>query len=509
VAEGDTIHRNAARIAAALGDEPLVEASAPNPRSPLRLQSERLRSLVGRRLERADAHGKHLFLRFEGGLTLHGHQGISGSWHVQERSAKRHRPLGGAWVVLGTQGAVAAEFGGPRLALRTEAELRADPRLRRLGLDILSADFEPEVGVVALRAVDQSRQLGELLLDQRVIAGIGNVYKCEACFAAAADPWLPAGRLSDETLHRVLEEAVRMMEAGLRTRRRPHRVYRRSGRSCPRCRTRIRSRGQGDENRMTYWCPGCQAAGSSTPPAGWQQPFHPAESNNQYMGEESTYLLARVPLFSELSRAELEQISSVAVPRSFPKGVRVFHEGDTSDACYIVRQGDLRVTREHSDGRAIALATLGRGDIFGELAMLDGGSRSASVETLSDSELLALPASDVRRVIAGHGDIAAKLIVALTRRVRETNERVARQSFQTVPSRVAGVLNQLIAEEAIPEDREGITVRMTQADLAQLAGTSRESVSRFLATLERAGVVQVGRGRVTVVEPRRLRAYIF
>ena len=102
-----------------------------------------------------------------------------------------------------------------------------------------------------------------------------------------------------------------------------------------------------------------------------------------------------------------------------------------------------------------------------------------------------------------------KLIIALTRRLRETNERVARQSFQTVPSRVAGVLTQLIAEEAAPEGRSGVTIRMTQADLAQLAGTSRESVSRFLATLERAGVVSVGRGRVTVVEPRRLRAYIF
>jgi len=220
-------------------------------------------------------------------------------------------------------------------------------------------------------------------------------------------------------------------------------------------------------------------------------------------------LLERVPLFTELSRHELERIAQVAIPRSFPRGVRVFHEGDSSDACYIVREGDLRVTREHSDGRAIALASLGPGDFFGELAMLDGEARSASVETLADSELLALPASDMRRVIADHGEIAAKLITALTRRIRETNERVARQSFQTVPSRVAGVLAQLIAEEAMPEGRQGITVRMRQSDLAQLAGTSRESVSRFLATLERAGVVRVGRGRVTIVEPRRLRAYIF
>ncbi len=224
---------------------------------------------------------------------------------------------------------------------------------------------------------------------------------------------------------------------------------------------------------------------------------------------ESHELLRRVPLFAELSESELERVASVAIPRSFPKGVRVFHEGDDSDACYIVRTGDLRVTREHSDGRAIALATLGPGDIFGELAMIDGGSRSASVETLTDSELLGLPASAVRRVVAENGDIAAKLIVAITRRLRETNERVSRQSFQTVPSRVAGVLSQLIAEEAIPENRHGITVRMTQADLAQLAGTSRESVSRFLADLERAGIVRSGRGRVTVCDPAKLHNYIF
>jgi CRP/FNR family cyclic AMP-dependent transcriptional regulator len=220
-------------------------------------------------------------------------------------------------------------------------------------------------------------------------------------------------------------------------------------------------------------------------------------------------LLQRVPLFSELSREDIEQISRVAIPRSYPKGVRVFHEGDHSDACYIVRSGDLRVTREHPDGRAIALATLGPGDIFGELAMLDGQARSASVEALSECELLALPAGDVRRLLQRSSEITVKLVVALTRRLRETNERIARQSFQTVPSRVAGVLSQLIAEEAPLEAREGVTIRMTQADLAQLAGTSRESVSRFLAVLERAGVVLVGRGRVTVVEPRRLRAYIF
>ncbi len=221
-------------------------------------------------------------------------------------------------------------------------------------------------------------------------------------------------------------------------------------------------------------------------------------------------LLRRVSLFSELSDPELERIAQVAIPRSYPRDTRVIHEGDPGDACFIVRTGSCRVTREHPDGRAITLATLGPGAIFGELAMLDGQSRSASVEATEDAELLALSASDMRALIREHPGMAEKLVVALTRRLREANERIARQSFQTVPSRVAGVLGQLLAEDGMaPSPHDGVTIRLRQSDLAQLAGTSRESVSRFLATLERAGVVQVGRGRVTVLEPERLGAYIF
>jgi CRP/FNR family transcriptional regulator, cyclic AMP receptor protein len=221
-------------------------------------------------------------------------------------------------------------------------------------------------------------------------------------------------------------------------------------------------------------------------------------------------LLRRVPLFAELSPEELGRVGQVAIPRQFPRETRVFHEGDAGDACYIVRSGACRVTREHRDGRAITLANLGPGAIFGELAMLDGGIRSASVEATEDTELLALPAADMRALLREHPGMSEKLVVALTRRLREANERISNQSFQTVPSRVAGVLRQLLSEDEVAADgSDGITIRLRQSDLAQLAGTSRESVSRFLATLERAGVVSVGRGRVTVIEPERLTAYIF
>ena len=227
--------------------------------------------------------------------------------------------------------------------------------------------------------------------------------------------------------------------------------------------------------------------------------------------QSAVELLRSVPLFADLEEGELERFSHVAVPRSFPAGTRVFHEGDSSDACYIVSEGSFRVTREHSDGRAITLATLGPGEIFGELAMLDGDKRSASAESITDGTLLALPANDVRSLLARNPEIALKLVAGLVRRLRAANARLSRQSFQTVPSRVAGILLQL-SRDSQPADGEGeveVTIRMNQTDLAQLAGTSRESVSRFLAELERAGVVRSGRGRVTVLQPGKLRNYIY
>src|SRR3954463_2596211 len=189
--------------------------------------------------------------------------------------------------------------------------------------------------------------------------------------------------------------------------------------------------------------------------------------------QSAVELLKSVTLFADLEEGELERFSHFAVPRTFPAGTRVFHEGDDSDACYIVKEGSFRVTREHSDGRAITLATLGAGEIFGELAMLDGDKRSASAEALTDGELLALPANDVRSLLARNPEIALKLVAGLVRRLRAANARLSRQSFQTVPSRVAGILLHL-SRDSHPADGEEeveVTIRMNQTDLAQLAGT--------------------------------------
>jgi CRP/FNR family transcriptional regulator len=221
-------------------------------------------------------------------------------------------------------------------------------------------------------------------------------------------------------------------------------------------------------------------------------------------------LLGRVPVFSTLERADLEQIAQLAVPRSFGPGQIVFREGDASDTCYIVREGQARAIRTHSDGRTIALATFGPGDIFGELAMFEDERRSATVEAVEPTSAIAVLGPDMRRLMSEHPAISMRLVIALGRRLREMNERLSRQSFQTVQSRVASVLGELVAHEvAEGKSPRDVLITATQADLAQLAGSSRESASRFLAVLERAGVISQGRGRLTVHDPGALEQYVF
>jgi CRP/FNR family transcriptional regulator, cyclic AMP receptor protein len=227
--------------------------------------------------------------------------------------------------------------------------------------------------------------------------------------------------------------------------------------------------------------------------------------------EDTAELLSRVPVFAELGADDLGRVAQVAVPRAFEGQEVIFREGDDSDTCYIVRSGHARAIRQHSDGRMITLARFGPGDIFGELAMFDDERRSATVEALDELRTLAIPGSAMRALLARHPEIAVKLVIALGRRLRAANERLTRQSFQTVQSRVAAVLDQLV-EQAWAEGearQRDVLVTATQAELAQLAGSSRESASRFLAVLERAGVISQGRGRLTVHDPAALRGYVY
>jgi CRP/FNR family transcriptional regulator, cyclic AMP receptor protein len=226
--------------------------------------------------------------------------------------------------------------------------------------------------------------------------------------------------------------------------------------------------------------------------------------------EDTVALLARVPTFETLGPEELAHVAEVAVPRSYEPGHVVFREGDASDTCYVVRAGHARAIREHADGRTITLANFGPGDIFGELAMFEDERRSATIEALDELEAVAILGSDMRRLMREHADIAVKLVVSLGRRLRAANERLASQSFQTVQSRVATVLTQLVAEaQAEGAGDRDILIVATQADVAKLAGSSRESASRFLAVLERAGVIEQGRGKLTVHDPSALDRYVF
>jgi len=215
-------------------------------------------------------------------------------------------------------------------------------------------------------------------------------------------------------------------------------------------------------------------------------------------------------VFGALSDDDLQRLAEVMVPRRYQAGEIVFREGDGGDTCYIVRSGRARAVREHGPGRSLTLANFEPGDIFGELAMFGDEPRSATVEALEDLEVSAILGGDMRRVIRERPEIAIELLVALAQRLRESNERLARQSFQTVQSRVASVLLEL-AHRVEGDDCQdgGVMITATQAELAQLAGASRESASRFLAALERAEVIAQGRGRLIVRDPSALERYVY
>jgi len=249
MAEGDTILRAARRLEALVGET--VAASAPNPRG----RAAGIERLDGRRLERVESHGKNLLLRFDD-LVLHSHMGMNGSWHVYPRGARWRKPRRSAWAVLAGERQEAVQFGGPTLRLLSASRAARDPQLARLGPDVLAPDFDPEAVIAAMRA-EPGRGLGDALLDQTLVAGIGNIFKSEACFAARLDPWSPVGKLDDEQLLAVLTAAREQMLSAVASGRHTYAVYR-ARRPCPNCGGRIHARGQGDANRTTYWCPRCQ-----------------------------------------------------------------------------------------------------------------------------------------------------------------------------------------------------------------------------------------------------------
>jgi endonuclease VIII len=244
VPEGDALHRAARRLQPLVGEQ--VEVETPNPRAQIGGIAEKL---DGRCLLSVEAVGKNLLFRFEGGFVLCSHLRMNGRWTLVQRGAElRGRP----WVVLRGSKVEARQWNGPVLELHARS-------IPRLGPDILERPPRLEEMAARIRRGEGGRAIGDAILDQSRVAGIGNKWKAEALWEAAVSPWRPVSETSDEQLHSVLDAAARLMRDSLDGRRRRNRVYRLVGRQCSRCGERILSRGQGDDNRMAYWCPGCQA----------------------------------------------------------------------------------------------------------------------------------------------------------------------------------------------------------------------------------------------------------
>jgi endonuclease-8 len=257
VPEGDTIHHAAHRI------RPVLLGRIPETiRTHRRFERDRWpQRLAGRAVEAVEAHGKHLFLRFEGDLVIHSHLRMTGAWRVHGDGTRWARAPHRAWLVLHAGGHDVVQFDGPLLELLTETRRRFDLRLRALGPDIVADDFDERVFLRRLREDDPTRPIGDALLDQRTIAGIGNLWKAEACFAAGIDPWRPVGAVSDAEALALVAAARPRMQRSARDgfAARDQAVYGRAGRRCPRCgEADIQARGQGDDHRRTYWCPACQ-----------------------------------------------------------------------------------------------------------------------------------------------------------------------------------------------------------------------------------------------------------
>jgi endonuclease VIII len=258
--EGDTIHYAASRIRPVMQGHVPEEIVTPHPRFARDRWPERL---AGRAVMAVDARGKHLFLRFDGDLTIHSHLRMTGSWRVFPRGGRWSRSSRAAWLVLRRGEHEVVQFDGPVLELMTERRMRLDQRIAGLGPDILAGEFDYDGFLRRLREDDPTRPIGDALLDQRTIAGIGNLWKVEACFEAGIDPWRPAGQVSDAEAVSIVDAARPRMQQSARdgNQKRFRRIYNGVGRPCPRCgaASLIRSRGQGDGNRTTYWCPTCQS----------------------------------------------------------------------------------------------------------------------------------------------------------------------------------------------------------------------------------------------------------
>jgi endonuclease-8 len=259
VPEGDTVHQAAARLHQALAGQRLVA-------SDFRVPAIATADLAGQQVREVVARGKHLLLRTDAGLTLHSHLKMEGAWHLYRPGERWRGPGWQVRAVLRTPEWVAVGFRLGLCELLPTAEERQV--VGHLGPDVLGPDWDPAEAARRLRA-EAARPIGSALLDQRNLAGVGNIWRCELCFLRGVDPWTPVGGVHD--LEGMLGLLERMMRASLArggaqvttgdTRRgRSLWVHGRAGRPCRRCGTPVRKADDDgpDADRVAYWCPRCQ-----------------------------------------------------------------------------------------------------------------------------------------------------------------------------------------------------------------------------------------------------------
>jgi endonuclease-8 len=246
--EGDTIERIARRLQPLAGTVPAI--ATPHPRAAALRLGERL---AGQVLQRIEARGKHLLLVFESGLALHVHLRMTGRFRIAPIDVPIRGPAHLRWLELAGGGIRGVLFNGPVLELLTPAQLALHPALRRLGGDVMDEGFDPAAAARRLRGRDPSDAIGSALLDQRMLAGIGNVWRSEVLHAVGIAPGRQIRTLDDDTLVLIVKTAATMLHHP-----RPRAVYGRTGRPCPRCGTRVTSAAVGDDGRRSYWCPACQ-----------------------------------------------------------------------------------------------------------------------------------------------------------------------------------------------------------------------------------------------------------
>jgi endonuclease-8 len=258
VPEGDTIHRTARALSTAIAGAELTRFDLPRQRA-----GKAGWPHPGERVSTVEARGKHLLIACSGGLTLHTHMRMGGSWHLYRPRERWRRSAGAVVARLGTVGAEAVCFSAPVVEVLRETDLRRHPVLAALGPDLCLPGADLDEVLARLDALDPATPIGVALLDQTVAAGIGNVYRAEVAWACRVDPFLPVGEVDTETRRELYVSAAGLLRANLDSPRRTTvpgglAVYDRAGRACPRCGGTVEVRRLGEQARSVWWCPGCQ-----------------------------------------------------------------------------------------------------------------------------------------------------------------------------------------------------------------------------------------------------------